>query len=146
MRGSAAEAHLYPPPHAAVPSISFLRWEPILGAAFLLNLTPTDFPAILTHFSVDMVKTRRDASTKVNVLRSTIWRHNWNVCLSVCLSVFISGCISHTSKLDQRDKLDTLGAVYNISTGTRSPAPDISRGGVAAALGRFGETLRKSYS
>lgn len=94
-----------------------------LGSGLSSKSNSTNFPAIWPIFPLTRSATKREAhlpfklhwhkqseeagnkSTKVNVLHSAIWRHNWNV----CLSVFISGYISPTSKLDSRDKLKCFG-------------------------------------
>lgn len=132
-----------------------------LGAAFLLNLTPPTFPAVLTHFSVDVVKNigdylsfndtnirserARSKSAKVDVLQRCCLETEVE-CLAVCLSACL--CLQAGAFPPQGQVLWGKGfiLVKKRKKGTILSLSDIYGRGLAAALERFGKTLRKSRS
>lgn len=173
MRGSVVEAHLHPPPHASSSSPSRFfdgnRFESSLSS----KSNSSNFPAILTHFSVDMVEMRTGARlrSELHSRKHLVWkRHAINqitstsytvlsgdisgmsVRLSVWLFVFTRWCISPTRTTSASREKGFISVAKNKNEYIKK-----GEGGGnfifirhlqkrCGALGRFGKTLRKSYS
>lgn len=136
------------PPHAAAPSIACLRWEPVLGSSLSSKSNSTNFPSILTHFSVDTVRRRREARLrfKLHWHKRLVWRGtqyiSWSRRLTECYLETqvecLSGCLAvykpvHFPHKDNKCLGRKTSYQYE-KKGTISSLSDIYRRGVAEEI------------